>query len=815
MAIRAFTLSTLLLLACSLKGQKIENYFNLNDITCSLREGDTLWIGTEAGLVAWQISTQKILAHYHQGNSKIKSNQIKKVLRSPDGLLWVYNGSVLSWFDGTEWNTKEYYGVRYGEDLGGPKSVMSINDFAVDKQGVVWVAHNTGVDAYHNGKWEKKCSERVPRLFVDEQDRLWFQPFEVKEAAYYDKGELHRLSADSMEPANRRIYAHISGRPWMGAMNGFQYFNGKHWEKIIAPNLGYHSGGNYPNFLYEDQDGRIWLDLSKDIAVWENGSYRLLNIYNKIKGKLTGEDIRFKPGWALDVIQQDQVHWVIFNNGIYNLYSEEWHPFLFDGEIEGTRDCVNSYLTDDGGLLVLTNRFMIKLRNGKLEKINLPSSSAVGDKIMTPKYAPNGDFWLCFRNGVARISDNQRFDYPMRFLRSDFLQLSFDTLSNAWFFDIGGRIVSISSKGETTMYGEESLPGVFHKYDMKLLPFAGVGMSLLGLGKCLTYADGGWQVFKGCPESGLFEGAVQRDGVLWLAKDSLYTFAKEVWENKKVKLISNFQSKDKVFKDAENAIWAATDNFQLIRIGADLVQTAFASTPLSNGKPLLEGSTPIDAPWLQGKTTSLNDINVPIADRPSDMLNGEPLKGFKPGKYSNVAWSENYVAIYKNGKWRTHKFNFLHFQCVEDSKGNWWNYAPKLSGLCVFNASSITEYKWKDLGMPFERAAPENIFIDSNQQLWFTTSRGIVLKSPEGKWSLLSSKENPAFSGVVTMVEDKNGTFWLGSMHSGLIKIQGDSINFINSASGLFNNDVRELYVHENKLYVFHFDKGYSVVEIE
>ncbi len=93
-----------------------------------------MWIGTQNGLVKYNGSAWTTIT---TDNSGIAANFVTSLAVDPTNRIWIgSNANGISMFDGKNWKVYNMSNMALGAKVGN-----SIQDVAVDKDGIVWVAH--------------------------------------------------------------------------------------------------------------------------------------------------------------------------------------------------------------------------------------------------------------------------------------------------------------------------------------------------------------------------------------------------------------------------------------------------------------------------------------------------------------------------------------------------------------------------------------------------------------------------------------------------------------------------------------------------
>jgi len=143
---------------------------------------------------------------------------------------------------------------------------------------------------------------------------------------------------------------------------------------------------------------------------------------------------------------------------------------------------------------------------------------------------------------------------------------------------------------------------------------------------------------------------------------------------------------------------------------------------------------------------------------------------------------------------------------LEDKSGNLW-FGTLSGGVSTYNGKRFTHFTEKEgLSNNFIRS----ILEDKSGNLWFGTLGGGVIKydlsAQSTKASALAAdktggksfthftiKEGLSNNNVWSILEDKNGNLWFGTLGGGVSKYDGKSFTHFTDKEGLNNNDVRSI----------------------
>ena len=97
-----------------------------------------LWLGTEHGVIRWNVKTNKIKQFIHDVNElhSLSNNEVLCMIEDVSGKLWIGTEKGLNYFDKTSNNFKKYYYDRTDSYSLSSSYIMSLYQ---DKTGIIWI----------------------------------------------------------------------------------------------------------------------------------------------------------------------------------------------------------------------------------------------------------------------------------------------------------------------------------------------------------------------------------------------------------------------------------------------------------------------------------------------------------------------------------------------------------------------------------------------------------------------------------------------------------------------------------------------------
>lgn len=353
-----------------LDAQKLTDQQGVNDNKCALLKGDTLWVGTELGLVGWDLKTETIFANFHKGNSSIFENYIHEICMDSKGLLWVLGKYSVSWWDGKTWRNKQF--LERGVYSSGYTEVSKI---ALGKQGEVAIGTYDGLFVYKENKWnclyEHNSDLRGNVFAVDNENVLWYEAAEGSGLVRFDLNNVTDISQTPnsnssfiiYEPQGWFYYIFVDSknRKWLSDNKNWYFENDSSWKKIACTYESYH----HPLFIKEDKKQRIWFDSQIDVGVVDKDSIEFIKLTGKI-GALLNQYV--KNVLPEDIVIADNGIWVITDLGLYHFDTNQYYPFI-DFNFSYKLVYVGNSGFINNKLIIVTSQFLLAFENGQFRKI--------------------------------------------------------------------------------------------------------------------------------------------------------------------------------------------------------------------------------------------------------------------------------------------------------------------------------------------------------------------------------------------------------------------------------------------------------------
>lgn len=147
--------------------QDHNNSATINDIEIV---EDNLWIGTNVGIMIYDLDSLEYLKTFRSGLGVVKEN-IQKIIYNPDQGVWIHTLNGLALIN--KENTITYYKEKNGLESD------KINDIFIDHHGILWIATQKGFSIFNNemfynfNKRDGLPSSFVSKIIEDKNHQIW------------------------------------------------------------------------------------------------------------------------------------------------------------------------------------------------------------------------------------------------------------------------------------------------------------------------------------------------------------------------------------------------------------------------------------------------------------------------------------------------------------------------------------------------------------------------------------------------------------------------------------------------------------------
>ena len=362
---------------------------NITSVLQSKYDENIMWVGTENGLMKFDLSQNTTQAFYHNENdsNSLTNSYITCLKEDSDNNLWVgtkYGVNVL------DKNSKFYVNEHQ-------EARIEISNIEEDKQGKIWISVKEGIYVSNIGK------EDILYRINDKN---------IKKVDFSGKivEDVYEIQNDNIRLYNNFVYSDSEGHIWISSSNGvLKLSRNGDFNTLLQKDIDdkYSISSNRITCFYEDFNGTMWIGTNKGVNILsQNSQFRYM-------GDKVDEDI-------VSIIEHDNQIWVATKfNGmyVYNKDLELIKNLHRTKEFDFNDRYINRlFKVDDEDLLIVTNREVISYNTKTLnyEKIEW------GDDYSTELsyiYSDEENIWVCTTDNFYsyNIKDGKRIYYNDNF----------------------------------------------------------------------------------------------------------------------------------------------------------------------------------------------------------------------------------------------------------------------------------------------------------------------------------------------------------------------------------------------------------------
>ncbi|MFV0389436.1 MAG: two-component regulator propeller domain-containing protein [Pyrinomonadaceae bacterium] len=505
---------------------------------------------------------------------------------------------------------------------------------------------------------------------------------------------------------------------------------------------------NSVNGVLQAKDGYIWGVTAGGIIRFDGVRFK---VFNKTKTQGISES-RFKQ------ITEDQAGRLWFLTDSLSLVKHEngaWVSFSKGKDFEGAITSGKLFTDSGGNLIFSTEAAQYRYRNGKFEKLDIPTANA--ESVITLRDREGG-IWLSDSTGLRRILERKVtwFDIPKRALQ--YVPINFeDSAGNVWIsyrteasFRIrGGKLQEISNK---------NLFCFLEDFDGDLWIAASNGLFKIPASSLNSAEVDFTKIEKISDDDQIYSLAIDRERGVWagswktglwkITPQVIRVFGKNEWK-------TNGDNVYPIFEDSSNNVWVGTWSDALIKYDKNnrLTKYRIAADGGNQISSIFEDTTGRLWVGLTGK-----------------------LGYFYKEKFTDVTQFNDPSENTEGG---------IFVATAEDRHGNLW-FGTETKGLYRLFNGEITKYSTAD-GLPSIDISA--LLVTKDNTVLIGTQRGLV-KYRNGKFEPILSETQPITDHIRSIYEDARGILWIGTYDSGLIRVNAGKITRITANDGLFNSNV-------------------------
>lgn len=380
-------------------------------------EDGYLWMATPSGL--YRFDGIQFELYQPPSGQRFSSDYIRSLKATPDGGLWIgfnYGGADF---------LKDGRISSYGEPKGLPPG--TVNDFALDGDGTVWAATNSGLVRFDGSRWQRigfdwgYSGQVVRALFVDRKGTLWVAS---EDALFYllrGKSEF-RKRADHLG-ATDSIGQTPDGTLWLAEVQRGESRGGSNREWTVrairpTPVVPAAGGQTLPRVVeidaatgsFIDHAGSLWIGSNDGLyrvpypeRLEKNRSFRL--------DESTAQRFRQKDGLTSDVLpgattiedSQGDI-WIGTMRGLDRFRESNVVPITTDaGALLIAGDHGDAWTYTEG----FPQNSLVHLRGLTLSSQPFQSNPTAGYR------DTNGEIWLGEPAGLWQLENGRLVRYPL------------------------------------------------------------------------------------------------------------------------------------------------------------------------------------------------------------------------------------------------------------------------------------------------------------------------------------------------------------------------------------------------------------------
>jgi len=255
----------------------------------------TLWIGTQSGLVQYSISTGSF-KEYTKANSNISNDIVRSIYEDSDGTLWVGTFNMLNKLqaNSTVFETIEL-AASSGQELKN-HLILSINPMSRNVDSLLWVGTQTGLALYNRHTSENifydetnsELSNNVIKVsHTTSEDVVWLgTDFGLVQMSMDQNLEVYLHDPFKTNSITNSVVWDIfednAGTIWFGTNNGISILSNKTGRFRFYPTTLMSNGqtaGYEVRGIIEDANEDIWLATQRGMIPY-NHENRILETFN-------------------------------------------------------------------------------------------------------------------------------------------------------------------------------------------------------------------------------------------------------------------------------------------------------------------------------------------------------------------------------------------------------------------------------------------------------------------------------------------------------------------------------------------------------
>jgi signal transduction histidine kinase len=354
-------------------------------VNCLLASEDRdLWIGTDNGLVHWT-GQEPIRVELPDPFNKA---QILSLSKDRQANVWVGTSAGIVRLDAKG---------RYSAESPDTKPGEPVTSLFEDREGDLWIGREQGIERRRASTFtgylaaEGLPSQANGPIYVDEEDRTWFAPFDG--GLYWLKdGRVNRVTAEGLARDVVYSIAGENGELWIGRQRGgLTHLRiddvGKSKTYTAADGLAQDSVYS----VYRSRDGTIWAGtLSGGVSKLRNGVFTTYTAANGLAANTVNSMLEGSDGTM----------WFATPSGLSAQSGSRWRTYSTRNGLPS--DTVNCLLEDsDGVVWIGTAAGLAFFNSSSLGAVRQPPE-ALRESVLGIAEDKSGRLWITTANHLLR-----------------------------------------------------------------------------------------------------------------------------------------------------------------------------------------------------------------------------------------------------------------------------------------------------------------------------------------------------------------------------------------------------------------------------
>jgi ligand-binding sensor domain-containing protein len=399
---------------------------NLVDTLAVVGNQESIWVSSGLGISVLSAGGQP--SFYDEATSPLETNQIRRIVVTEDGAVWLGAQDALYKVQGEDWTIYDARSVLASPFPGG-----ALNGLAAAADGTLWIGSSRGeichfdpvrvacqdfyaaepgmvageltslsiggdgaiyyttagggVSMYAGGRWRAFAIPDEP-LFGNEihsmaetgDGNLWVATERGIQAINpHSDAIVRQFTRDNsaLSSATKEVlHPAPEGGVWFGAL-GASYFNGISWRSYTtADGLA----GSLVQAIATDSQGRTWFGTESGLSIWNSSTFFNLTRENG----LPGDNIA-------TLLADDEIMWIsAVGGGLFRFEKNQLQLFSPENSALPSNTISAMAIAQDGALLLGHSRGLARFEDGEVT----PIPELAGYAVSAIATAPGGVIWV-------------------------------------------------------------------------------------------------------------------------------------------------------------------------------------------------------------------------------------------------------------------------------------------------------------------------------------------------------------------------------------------------------------------------------------